>query len=810
LRNVWMFLFDSHLITDFSLDSTKMAKRIKALHKFGAIWEKVVGQTTEKDIAKWFHWRLEKGPQILRNFDCLEVDKPQGFLEMSDRDKLQHINLDNQMNITLPTREQVMLDWFFDSNSDLELVNSLHKATVMLGNEYQNMIRTSHSFVKGCKEVLSPTRMAREASKLPALIVIEPPDSFDDAAESQQLDTPIPLEVSACFAGDILRYRLHLQNCFGNDIVRPSKRLNWIVKLRPIFLTRYQGGAGNKASFGRRALGALSSALRPQVTDVEVLRAVEDPDNENFCILEFAIPRGMEQMAYRVDVYDYFSKLGHQGEVSECYATTGEDIIKIDEQEAKRLDLKVGDSIEVEVGKIGKMEDSHRVPGSSSSERSNSIASSVGGLDLGQPGHNDEDGESKKETELVYFEAFLVVARRGAGQYRLDRAYRHDLDREPGAADDDDGQGNARFGRSCARCLPRILNHNDSQDIGESHTGMLLRKIENKGNIIYVQNELTVRSGIHFLCFGHEPTVTFKYPKRIRQGQELKGYLTLFPKLPAHDVHAHGARLRVELWHCVRKKDRFLKALPQEELWDMCALIQFEIMESMEFHAKDTDGNENSEEKQVGDENERETLVSGARTHDSRILVKPLLDMEYKAIVTNNQDVQGQALLAQSGGGDNQEEKEEEKDDEEDEYNDEGEEKGQDRKHIQPGCGIDRFSVAMADSFAGDEDDEEDEDDQARGKHIEVNFRIQGEDRFKITKYRVKAFVMGVGQDHYEVPILKDDAHGKNGYIWALDEDGTLHTSKDPEEKEAFYAELDRIEQELAEQAKDDEDDIDD
>jgi len=810
LKYVWAFMFHSNLVKDFERDEDQKSSRVRALHRYAAIWERVVGDTCEtsgvaqedsidknknekeeKDRIKrsrWFHW---EGEGIEREFKDLYALPIQGTNKIDAK-------FSTSVKLKLPTREQVMLDWYFDSFSDLTLVDSLQKATMMLGNEYQSMIRTTKSSIIKCKEVLSLTRAKRDAGAIPAVLKI-PLRKWDNEQHQEVDDGSLLLDgVTACFGGDILCFQLHLQNCFGQDIPNPSKRVHWVVKLRPIECT---GESEKGMGMIKRAI----EHLKPKVTDVEVLAAKEDLDDDKMCILEFAIPSTLKQMAYRVDIFDYYDKLNYKGQQALGKVKNAHGELRLINPDPN-FDLRVGESVEILVS--GRMDELKE-------ERMSLVPEEEEKMEEGKVALYDTSLGNASENGLKYFQQFLVIGKDRDDQnneyYILDRCYYHDEYKK-------DEKELKKYQELYGK-LP-CCNSKETAEAQQEEDDLYveIRKINSLSNIIYVQNPIDPNGSLRPLwCYGRKHNIFFSYPEHVLQEEILIGHIHFENQHYPAPLFLHGALLRVELWYCVDKSEEEHLVLKREH-WDVCGIIQFELKEVRK---------EGAEQNEPGTE----------------IMVKELQNAEYDAIQNKNLDSMKEAMVgAGKDEGDDENEVKEDADEAEETKTPENQlsptgntgrdQEDGEKKHIQKDCGIEMFEVAMkkkadtkralSSTSIGDEEKEEGkdevndesknskkEDGSFKGTEIEVRFQISGDKKYEITKYKVKAYVMGIGQDHATMPV-KQDCHGKNGFIWCLDADGSLYQGKDKkallEDYQVKKKELDSLSMPVEDEDGEDED----
>lgn len=180
----------------------------------------------------------------------------------------------------IPTRRQVLLDWLFDGDTDIKLVQALRSATAMLGDEYRSMIRVEDSSLLGHRPPLDANRVPR--SRTVAVL----PEACLSTAERAS-------GVMTCYPGDVLRLRMALQNCFRQPIPNPSGRVSWVATLTPLNLSIKAALGGSRAATG-------------EPIAVEVLGASADPQEPDQSILFVAIPQKnkLPFRDYRIDIRD--------------------------------------------------------------------------------------------------------------------------------------------------------------------------------------------------------------------------------------------------------------------------------------------------------------------------------------------------------------------------------------------------------------------------------------------------------------------------------------------------------------------------
>ena len=292
-------------------DTLEMAENFKDLKE---AWERTIGSTNAMDIPLWFNWLNDRNLET--GDSCYIVLRP-GTLR--------------EQKIAIPSRRQIMLDWIHDSNTPTKLVAQVATSLMMLSGEYQSMIRVTglvqeeesramavhvvegeserkkatNSYVKSLEQIFSPTMEERsENEKKLRLITPQHTAShskFDHGQSERQA-------LSTCFAGDIVRLRVVLRNCFVAPILKPSNRTLWTV---------YLCATGDQApphAANHQADGLQLEAFQSNLRAVaEVLRTYDAHDKET-CFLEFMVPRFTAQGEYRIELWKFNEKLSWDGD----------------------------------------------------------------------------------------------------------------------------------------------------------------------------------------------------------------------------------------------------------------------------------------------------------------------------------------------------------------------------------------------------------------------------------------------------------------------------------------------------------------
>lgn len=286
------------ILEGFGDDTAEMTEKFDALKD---AWERAVGDTNAMDIALWFNWLNDRS--LHAGESCYVVLRP-GTV--------------GERRVAVPSRRQIMLDWIHDSKTPTKLVAQVATSLMMLSGEYQSMIRVTglvqedesdeedgkatNSFVKSLECLLSPTmelRSDRLSCITPEHTAVH--GKFDHEQSARRT-------LSTCFAGDIVRLRVVLRNCFGAPILKPSTRTVWTVYLcqtgdhSPPHAQRHRGDG--------LQLEAFQSNLRAVA---EVLRTYDAEDKET-CFLEFMVPRFTKQGEYRIELWKFNEKLSWEGD----------------------------------------------------------------------------------------------------------------------------------------------------------------------------------------------------------------------------------------------------------------------------------------------------------------------------------------------------------------------------------------------------------------------------------------------------------------------------------------------------------------
>ena len=257
------------------------------------------------------------------------------------------ITLANGQKVHFPSRQQIMLAWIHDASTPPDLVAQVHTSLTMLCGEYQTMVRVTgmlkeDNAVGGAQ---SPTSSASPTSMSPRMAesdhrgrkmtnsyvgslecllspTMEPrPDRVRRIAPETTTTLPSFVHadnaresVSTCFAGDVVRLRVVLRNCFGQAITNPSSRTCWTVYLcktgdhSPPHVKQRKGLALDEHA----ELDAFQSNMRAVA---EVLRTYDAGDRES-CYLEFVVPRFTRQGEYRIELWKFSEKLAWAADFS--------------------------------------------------------------------------------------------------------------------------------------------------------------------------------------------------------------------------------------------------------------------------------------------------------------------------------------------------------------------------------------------------------------------------------------------------------------------------------------------------------------
>jgi hypothetical protein len=262
------------------IDSTKKTLGEHQFTKFKAAWEKSLTGVDIGDLDSWFQW------------DFQEEDA------------------------TAPYIKHVILDWALDPYSDLDLLESVQSVINCIGLEHKYVISPSLSTVDQLVSISSPLNVQRAT-----------PQSAFPVAEGFG-------KVNTCFAGDILRFSITLKNGRGEFVTRPSKTTCWIVRLLPD-----KKSLGGKGTSGREK-GEGWGEKAYQVC--EILGVKEDPRNFSKVILSVAVPPRASPGLYRVEVFDFISKLYWSTQdvsVTNAYASS------MSEQEEEEEEGKEGSNV---------------------------------------------------------------------------------------------------------------------------------------------------------------------------------------------------------------------------------------------------------------------------------------------------------------------------------------------------------------------------------------------------------------------------------------------------------------------------------
>jgi hypothetical protein len=181
-------------------------------------------------------------------------------------------------------RRQLLIDWMMHPDTEADLVDTMHKSVAMLISEYQKMISVQKSSISELMRCATCTQAVRKGHFISSVFTESGLAAIATGADVQLEATLLGGPVgAACFAGDILRFKVDLHNCFGAQVLHPSKKTVWELYLVPV---------------GRS---------RSSDVDEDSIMFLSIQAEGNTTAIECAVPRSLRQGLYRLEV-DIFKK----------------------------------------------------------------------------------------------------------------------------------------------------------------------------------------------------------------------------------------------------------------------------------------------------------------------------------------------------------------------------------------------------------------------------------------------------------------------------------------------------------------------